>query len=126
MAETPIQRNRQISNLSCLISTGSNGEKYTNVVSIGAMSEGFTWSRCKLGMGGVWSHETILLDSEAPMRFYPICTLPTRSTISGSPSVPEQLGFCTVSAENGEVYHIFKFVSFHINFLAFFQTSVRV
>jgi predicted phosphodiesterase len=61
--------------------------------------------------GSIWHHEQVIpvsLNSDVPRHFYPICTPPTHSPGIPPSLAPEELGFCTVCADTGEVFHCYK------------------
>ena len=109
----------QNSNLSCCIVTEKDGIKSTHVFSIGTFGPNHTWSRCKMEEGSIWHHEQVIpvsLNSDAPRHFYPICTPPTHSPGILPSLAPEELGFCTVCADTGEVFHCHKCVCIKVEF----------
>lgn len=89
------------------------GEKYMHIFSIGTTGDWARWSKWKLGGDAskeVWQHESISVDDSAPLRLLPTVVLPT-ITNDAQKSIPvEQLGFCAIGAEDGEIYHIYKYV----------------
>lgn len=56
----------------------------------------------------VWRHEPISLPSLRS--FLPVVILPALSSSHLSALPVDQLGFCSINAENGEIYHVFRFV----------------
>jgi len=89
------------------------GDKYMHIFSVGTTEDWARWSKWKLGgdtAKEVWSHQPISIDdSSAPRRLLPITVLPTL-TSNKQLSIPiEQLGFCSIGAEDGEIYHVYRY-----------------
>jgi len=85
-----------------------------HIFSVGTTDDWARWSKWKLGEDAakeVWQNQRIsIADSSAPRRLLPTVVLPTLTSDHQKSISAETLGFCAIGAEDGEIYHIYKYV----------------
>lgn len=95
------------------IYTSSSTQKYLGVFAVGVSGEWARFSKVQVGsnaLSSTWQHEIIPRPSGAPSRFLSSLAYPTLTQAKERHIPVPNLGFCAESAEEGEIYHIYKYV----------------
>lgn len=109
--------NARRSSLVSRIHTSSSGQKYLTVFSVGVSREWARFSKVRAGtqaLSSTWQHQVIPRPSGAPSSFLPSLSYPALTQVKENHIKVETLGFCAESSEEGEVYHVSKYVAFSL------------
>lgn len=95
------------------IFTSSSTQKYLGVYAVGVSGEWARFSKVQVGtnaLSATWQHEIIPRPSGAPSRLLPSLAYPTLTQAKEKHIPVQNLGFCAEGADEGEIYHIYKYV----------------
>jgi hypothetical protein len=121
MASTSLHPLTAHGRLACRIVRGSKGSKTMHVFSVGMNEDWARWSSWRMDKSSPneeegnqdWHHSPITIassSSASPSALSPQIALPTITSNHFSKTPLEEIGFCSVGAQDGEVYHVFRFV----------------